>query len=158
MAENIPSPGGALPPKPEASKVQPKKETVRINLPPKPTSAPTIKLPTLAPGAPPPHATAGAAPVAVAVASAAPPSKAPAPPTPPAAGAAPRAGVITTTLGPVAAKSAPAPTAAPRPMAPVLVGLTGLDKGLAIAAAVISLASLGCVLYLAFLLKDPAAM
>ena len=55
MAENLPtSPGGALPPKPaESSKVQPKKETVRINLPPKPTSAPTIKLPTLAPGSAP---------------------------------------------------------------------------------------------------------
>ena len=54
MPENIPSvPGGALPPKPaEAAKVQPKKETVRINLPPKPTSAPTIKLPTLASGPP----------------------------------------------------------------------------------------------------------
>ena len=33
-------------------KVQPKKETVRINLPPKPTAAPTIKLPTLPPGGP----------------------------------------------------------------------------------------------------------
>jgi hypothetical protein len=54
MAENIPSmPGGAVPPKPpEASKVQPKKETVRINLPPKPSAAPTIKLPTLPPGGP----------------------------------------------------------------------------------------------------------
>jgi len=40
-------------------------------------------------------------------------------------------------------------------MAPVVVaGLTGLDKGLAIAAAVASLAALGCVLYLAFFLKD----
>ena len=52
MADNIPSlPGGAVPPKPpEGSKVQPKKETVRINLPPKPSAAPTIKLPTLPPG------------------------------------------------------------------------------------------------------------
>ena len=33
-------------------KVQPKKETVRINLPPKPSAAPTIKLPTLPPGGP----------------------------------------------------------------------------------------------------------
>ena len=42
-----------MPPKPaEAAKVQPKKETVRINLPPKPTSAPTIKLPTLAQSGP----------------------------------------------------------------------------------------------------------
>src|SRR6185437_13450111 len=83
MADNIPSlPGGAVPPKPpEGAKVQPKKETVRINLPPKPSAAPTIKLPTLPPGgpsagipahlAPPPPAAApataartGAAPVA----------------------------------------------------------------------------------------------
>jgi hypothetical protein len=33
-----------------------------------------------------------------------------------------------------------------------------LDKGLAIAAAVASLAALGCVLYLAYFLKDTAAM
>ena len=48
MAENMPNiPSGAVPPKKETGKVQPKKETVRINLPPKPTAAPTIKLPTL---------------------------------------------------------------------------------------------------------------
>src|SRR5438270_6930303 len=53
MAENIPpGPGGAIPPKKETGKVQPKKETVRINLPPKPSAAPTIKLPTLPPGGP----------------------------------------------------------------------------------------------------------
>ena len=58
MAE-IPSiPGGAVPPKKETGKVQPKKETVRINLPPKPSAAPTIKLPTLPPGGP----TGGSAP------------------------------------------------------------------------------------------------
>ena len=50
MAENIPHvPAGAVPPKKETGKVQPKKETVRINLPPKPSAAPTIKLPTLPP-------------------------------------------------------------------------------------------------------------
>src|SRR5215467_12962089 len=32
------------------SQKKPKKETVRINLPPKPGAAPTIKLPTLPPG------------------------------------------------------------------------------------------------------------
>jgi hypothetical protein len=44
MADNNPiPPSGAVPPKPtEAAKVQPKKETVRINLPPKPTAAPTV--------------------------------------------------------------------------------------------------------------------
>lgn len=41
-----------MPPKKETGKVQPKKETVRINLPPKPSAAPTIKLPTLPPGGP----------------------------------------------------------------------------------------------------------
>jgi hypothetical protein len=45
-------PAGAVPPKKETGKVQPKKETVRINLPPKPSAAPTIKLPTLPPGGP----------------------------------------------------------------------------------------------------------
>jgi hypothetical protein len=150
MAENIPNtPGGAMPPKPaEAAKVQPKKETVRINLPPKPTSAPTIKLPTLAPGAPPPQSAGVAAPVAAAAPIAA--SKAPAPPVPPPAGAAASRVAAPAT----AIKPAPAPVAAPRPMMVAATGLTGLDKGLAIAAAVISLASAGIVIYLAFVLKD----
>ena len=53
MPDNIPNiPQGAVPPKKETGKVQPKKETVRINLPPKPSAAPTIKLPTLPPGGP----------------------------------------------------------------------------------------------------------
>ena len=57
MAEippNIPSvsSGAVLPPKKETGKVQPKKETVRISLPSKPSAAPTIKLPTLPPGGP----------------------------------------------------------------------------------------------------------
>src|SRR5947208_16197020 len=56
MAEipsNIPgAPHGAEPMKKSTGKVQPKKETVRINLPPKPSAAPTIKLPTLPPGGP----------------------------------------------------------------------------------------------------------
>jgi hypothetical protein len=58
MAEippNIPSgssTGIVLPPKKETGKVQPKKETVRISLPSKPSTAPTIKLPTLPPGGP----------------------------------------------------------------------------------------------------------
>src|SRR5580704_16910285 len=50
---NIPgAPQGAEPMKKTTGKVQPKKETVRINLPPKPSAAPTIKLPTLPPGGP----------------------------------------------------------------------------------------------------------
>jgi hypothetical protein len=48
---NIPA-GAVLPPKKETGKVQPKKETVRISLPSKPSTAPTIKLPTLPPGGP----------------------------------------------------------------------------------------------------------
>ncbi len=52
MAEIPGIPGGAVPPKKETGKVQPKKETVRITLPPKPSAAPTIKLPTLPPGGP----------------------------------------------------------------------------------------------------------
>jgi hypothetical protein len=148
MADNIPTtPGGALPPKPaEASKVQPKKETVRINLPPKPTSAPTIKLPTLAPGTPPPAS--AAAPVAIAIAAAPVPARAATPSSPGPATPA-RAAAPATSIKPAGTVTAP------RPMAPAMVsGLTALDKGLAIAAMVASLAALGCVLYLAFFLKD----
>jgi hypothetical protein len=149
MAENTPtSPGGALPPRPaEASKVQPKKETVRINLPPKPTSAPTIKLPTLAPGVP-ASGGAPAAPAAAAATTAAAPAAArvPAPPTPPSGAPATRI------AAPAPARPAAAPVA-PRPVAP-MAGSSALDKGLAIAAAVAGLAALGCVLYLAYFLKD----
>jgi translation initiation factor IF-2 len=150
MADNIPTPpGGAQPPKPaEASKVQPKKETVRINLPPKPTSAPTIKLPTLAPGAP---TASAAAPVAVPVVVAA----APAPSKAPAAAASTSPTTPARVASPATSAKPAGPAPAPRSAGPVVVaGLTGLDKGLAIAAAVASLAALGCVLYLAFFLKD----
>src|SRR3954452_17278261 len=75
MSENTPSmPSGAVPPKPpEASKVQPKKETVRINLPPKPSAAPTIKLPTLPPGGPSGGPSAAPPAPALSTAAAAPP-------------------------------------------------------------------------------------
>ncbi len=128
MADNIPSlPGGAIPPKPpEASKVQPKKETVRINLPPKPSAAPTIKLPTLPPGGP----------SAISMPQAAPPTH---------AAAAPVAQQRP------AAASAPAPAAqrpAPRPMAPPAApGIKGIDKVLAIAAAIAALAAVGTTVY-----------
>ncbi len=131
MAENIPNaPGGALPPKKETGKVQPKKETVRINLPPKPSAAPTIKLPTLPPGGP-SGAAAAAAPAPAFSTAAAPAPKAAAP--------APRA------------VAAPTAAAAPRPApAPVVVaqGPSGLDVGLAIAAAVMGLAALGSTVYM----------
>ena len=146
MADNISTPGGALPPRPaEAAKVQPKKETVRINLPPKPTSAPTIKLPTLAPGSAPPAASvSAAAPMATAPPSS---SKAPPPPTPPPAGAPAR---MTSSVPKQPVATAPA---APPPR-PAVYGVSGLDKGLAIAAAVVGLASVGVVVYLVFILKD----
>src|ERR1700728_4892376 len=111
MADNNPSlPGGAVPPKPpEGSKIQPKKETVRINLPPKPSAAPTIKLPTLPPGGP----------------TGAPNMQAPAAPAP--APAPPRA-----TAAPVAQR----PIA---PRAPAPAALSPVDMALAIAAAVLGL-------------------
>jgi hypothetical protein len=125
MAENTPnSSSGAVPPKPaEAAKVQPKKETVRINLPPKPTAAPTIKIPAPTPAAPPAAAKPAAAAAPSPAPAAAAPAAVPAPPT-----AAPR---------PVAVTSAPRLAPSPRPA--VAQGLTGLDQGLAIAAAVIAL-------------------
>src|SRR5882762_7412730 len=120
MADNMPNPpSGAVPPKPtEAAKVQPKKETVRINLPPKPTAAPTIKIPAPAPTAPAASAATPAAPAAPAAAHA----PTPAPPTP-----APR---------PTAVAAAARPAPGPR-SAPVMSGVTGLDKALAIAVALI---------------------
>src|SRR3954451_6895459 len=124
MAENIPSlPGGAVPPQPpEGSKVQPKKETVRINLPPKPSAAPTIKLPTLPPGGP----SAVPAPAAT-LSSAPPPSAAPRAAAAPAAAHAP-------------APARPAPSAGPRPApAPARATVSTLDTVLAIAAAVFAL-------------------
>jgi hypothetical protein len=124
MAENIPNiPSGAVPPKKETGKVQPKKETVRINLPPKPSAAPTIKLPTLPPGGP----TGGSAPTAA--------HSAAAPVHPPSA---PRA----TAAAPAAPRSAPA---APRPsQAPVSArpAVGAVDTILAIAAAVVGLIAL----------------
>jgi|SRR6266511_4075183 len=133
MADNIPNtPAGAVPPRPtEAAKVQPKKETVRINLPPKPTAAPTIKIPAPAPVAP----TAAAAPVAAAAPAPTVPAHAPAPPTPaprPASAAAP------------AGRSPPAP----RALAPSTPSISGLDKALAIGAAVVGVLVLVRVLLL----------
>jgi hypothetical protein len=128
MAENIPTPSGAIPPKKETGKVQPKKETVRINLPPKPSAAPTIKLPTLPPGGPtgaPSAAAPGAAPVAAAA-----PSRAQA--------------------APVAQRpTAAAAPMAPRPpaMAPMAAGPSTLDKILAVAVIVVGLAAAGSVVF-----------
>jgi hypothetical protein len=158
MADNIPNlPGGALPPRPAEAKVQPKKETVRINLPPKPTAAPTIKLPTLPGGAPPPGAAGAAASTAATVAL---PTAAPKGPTVTTAGPAP-AGPAPRTAGPAtstAQRPAPAPAAAP-PRSKAVAGaatVSGIDKGLAIAAMLIALGSLAATLYLAFMVYQPA--
>jgi len=132
MADNIPSlPGGAVPPKPETSKIQPKKETVRINLPPKPSAAPTIKLPTLPPGGP---ASMAPAPVAP-------------PPTSSGGHAAPaRAASAPATVSPSQRPSAPAQRpVASRPVAPTV---SGFDVGLSVATAVVALVAVGAAVYL----------
>src|SRR6185437_15263279 len=130
---NIPgAPQGATPMKKSTGKVQPKKETVRINLPPKPSAAPTIKLPTLPPGGP------------TGVPTMAPPASAAAP-------AAPKP----TIAAPAAPKAATAPQ--PRPAAPVAPRpqtLSPLDRFLAIAAGVAGIIAVGSTVYLAFLFKD----
>ena len=146
MADNTPNippgaggvpPAGATPsgapPKPsESGKIQPKKETVRINLPPKPTAAPTIKLP--APSAIHAAAPASAAPAA---APAAPRAAAPGAPAaaPVAASAAPRPAAAPAT-------AAPRPAPAPRYAAVASGGYDTVDKVLAITAAVVALAAL----------------
>ena len=124
------------PPKKETGKVQPKKETVRINLPPKPSAAPTIKLPTLPPGGP-TGAPSAAPPPAVA-------TRAPAPAAPPAVsrGAAPVAGPRATTAAPAVQRPAPVAAAAP--------AIGTFDKILAIAAMVSALFAVGSALYLMF--------
>lgn len=148
MAENtpnLPSGAGATPPpsaKPgESGKIQPKKETVRINLPPKPTAAPTIKIPA-------PSAIHAAAPAAAA--TAAPSAAAPAAPRAAAPAGAPAG-------APASAAAAPRPTAPPpasaRPAAAPRYAAAGggydtVDKVLAITAAVVSLIALLRVLTL----------
>jgi hypothetical protein len=118
MAETTPpNPPDAVPPKPpEAAKVQPKKETVRINLPPKPTASTTVKIP--APAAPTP-ARAVAAP-----AVAANPAQAP---------------VAATPAARQAGGGAPVSRGAPVVRGPVVQAVSGLDTGLAVAAGVISI-------------------
>jgi hypothetical protein len=140
---NIPgAPQGAEPMKKSTGKVQPKKETVRINLPPKPSAAPTIKLPTLPPGGP-----TGVP--AMAAPSAAAPAAAP---------AAPRAAAPAPAL---AKAPGPATTASPRPApaaatAPKVQTMTTGDKVLAIAALVAVIVAVGSTVFIAFLFKDPA--
>lgn len=81
MADNLKLPAGAAAPPAAGSKVQPKKETVRISLPPKPAAKETVRLEL------PPRTAAAPAPAAPA-APAPPRPAAPAAPAPPAAGGA----------------------------------------------------------------------
>jgi hypothetical protein len=135
------APMGAMPPvKKETGKVQPKKETVRINLPPKPTSAPTIKLPTLPPGGP-----TGAS------------TGAPPPPVPPSSttlrsSAAPVAQQrpATTAAAPAAAPVARRPVAAPAAASKI----STIDRVLAIAAAIVALAAIGTTVWMLMILND----
>jgi hypothetical protein len=135
MAENIPNmPGGAVPPKPgEAAKVQPKKETVRINLPPKPTAAPTVRLPTPASGGVSAPAAATAAPVAIAAAAGTAAAVAAAP--------APAAKAPTAVQRAVSSSSAPAAPTVSAYRPGTATAVSGLDKALVVAAAVFGLAS-----------------
>ena len=138
IPQNIPgAPVGAVPPvKKETGKVQPKKETVRINLPPKPSTAPTIKLPTLPPGGP-----TGA------------PSAAPLPGTAAKTSPAPATAAAPRTAAASAAQPRPAP-ATQRP-APVGVPTIGaLDQILIVAAAVAGLFAVGTVVWMFLILKN----
>jgi len=132
MPDNIPSvPPGAVPLKKETGKVQPKKETVRINLPPKPSAAPTIKMPTLPPGGP---VAGGATPAAVGPST-------PPHPAPSRAAAAPVA----------ASRSAPA--ASPRPAVGGVAAaptISAFDVGLAVAVAVVAFIAAVSVVLLGF--------
>jgi hypothetical protein len=136
---NIPNvPGGAIPPKKETGKVQPKKETVRITLPPKPSTAPTIKLPTLPPGGP--TGAAGAVPLPIVAPLPAARSAPIAAPPPQRATAAP------------VAQQRPAP-AAPK-VAPAAAPTVGtFDKILAIAAAIAGVAAIVTVIWMWLILK-----
>jgi len=134
IPSNIPgAPAGAVPPvKKETGKVQPKKETVRINLPPKPSAAPTIKLPTLPPGGP--TGAPSAAPLTTA--------KTPAP-----TAAAPRAAAAPAAQ----TRSAPAVQRAAPAAAPAF---GALDNILVIAAVVAGLFAAGTVVWMFLILKN----
>ena len=128
IPQNIPgAPVGAVPPvKKETGKVQPKKETVRINLPPKPSTAPTIKLPTLPPGGP-----TGA------------PSAAPLPGT-----------AAKTSPAPATAAAPRTAPAAQRPAPVGVPTIDAFDQILIIAAAVAGLFAVGTVVWMFLILKN----
>lgn len=137
IPSNIPgAPAGAVPPvKKETGKVQPKKETVRINLPPKPSTAPTIKLPTLPPGGP--TGAPSAAPLTTAKTSPAPTA------------AAPRA----TAAAAPASQTRPAP-AVQRAVLAAAPTIGALDNILVIAAVVAGLFAAGTVVWMFLILKN----
>jgi hypothetical protein len=140
IPSNIPgAPTGAVPPvKKETGKVQPKKETVRINLPPKPSTAPTIKLPTLPPGGP------TGAPSVVPLSGSAAAKSAP-------TTTAPRASSAAAAAAPVSqARSAPAAQRA----APAAPTIGALDNILVIAATVAALFAVGTVVWMLMILKN----
>ena len=139
IPSNIPgAPAGAVPPvKKETGKVQPKKETVRINLPPKPSTAPTIKLPTLPPGGP------TGAPSAAPLSTSAPKTSA-------APAAAPRTAAAAAAAPVAQTRSAPAQRAAPA-AAPTI---GALDNLLVIAAVVAGLFAAGTVVWMLLILKN----
>ena len=129
IPSNNPTPGASAndPMKKSTGKVQPKKETVRINLPPKPTAAPTIKLPTLPPGGP-TGASTGL----------------------PAAAAVPR----TAAAAPIATRAA-APAAVSRPASVIVAAptISALDVGLSIAACIAALAAVGTTVWMMLILN-----
>jgi hypothetical protein len=133
------APTGAEPMKKSTGRVQPKKETVRINLPPKPTAAPTIKLPTLPPGGP-TGASGGA--------QMQPP---PAGSTTLRSSAAPAAASRTAAAAPAAAPTTQRP--APAKPAAVASAISPIDKILAIAAAVVGLAAIGTTVWMMLMLN-----
>ncbi len=136
--------GAVPPPKKETGKVQPKKETVRINLPPKPTAAPTIKLPTLPPGGP-TGAPSGAPTLATA-------HHAPPPPAPKPAGAPGTSMAKSPTSAP-----GQRPTSAPRQAPPAAAAsIKPLDKILIYTSLGAVLIGLGFYCYVTFLVLDPA--
>jgi hypothetical protein len=139
------SPAGAEPMKKSTGKVQPKKETVRINLPPKPSAAPTIKLPTLPPGGPTGASSGGPMQPPPAGAPALRSSAAPAAAAPRAAGAA----------APATTQSRPAAAAQRAPAAAPTVGT--FDKILAIAACITALAAVGTTVWMMMLLNAALA-
>jgi hypothetical protein len=140
------TPAGAEPMKKSTGKVQPKKETVRINLPPKPTAAPTIKLPTLPPGGP----TGAPSPVTAAAPIAPPTGAAPALKTALPTGNQPKTGAA-----PAAATAAQKPAPMSRPAAPVVPSIKPLDKILIFSAAVAGLVGFGYNFYVWYFVLKP---